>query len=215
MSCWPAYIFNKCNTNTNQNNFLKMHQLFILIRISYRFFVRNLEHRFMKINCIHERKHRIEVAVELGNSFDFWQNLGVHCWITLLYELVFPCQRSHLLVSGLTYFKKQHLWDFWDFTPLISIFVGVAMTPFFCVLGRELDWGSEVQSQVASPLLRYFEKTTLLPLCCWVRMIRMVLGVMVAQFFHLLSEGFLLWLNSFWWTPLVGLCLGTLWSLTS
>ena len=58
----------------------------------------------MKINYIWERKHRMEVALELRNSFDFWQNLGVHRWITLFYELVFLCQR----------FRLPGVWAHWD-----------------------------------------------------------------------------------------------------
>ena len=36
---------------------------------------RNLELHFVKIKPAYESKHREEVALELRNSFDFWQNL--------------------------------------------------------------------------------------------------------------------------------------------
>ena len=61
----------------------------------------------MRIKAICESKHRAEVALELGNSFDFWQNLGVHSFLinlALLCNLLFlfvGVEVLSLLVSGL------------------------------------------------------------------------------------------------------------------
>ena len=61
----------------------------------------------MRIKAICESKHRAEVALELGNSFDFWQNLRVHGFLinlALLCNLVFlflGVKDLSLLVSGL------------------------------------------------------------------------------------------------------------------
>ena len=61
----------------------------------------------MRIKAICERKHRVEGALELGNSFDFWQNLRVHGFLinlALLCNLVFfffGVEDLPLLASGL------------------------------------------------------------------------------------------------------------------
>ena len=44
----------------------------------FKFFKRNLELRFVRIKPVCEHKHRAEAALELRNSFDFWQNLRGH-----------------------------------------------------------------------------------------------------------------------------------------
>ena len=61
----------------------------------------------MRIKAICESKHRAEVALELGNSFDFWQSLRVHGFLinlALLCNLIFlflGVEDLSLLVSGL------------------------------------------------------------------------------------------------------------------
>ena len=61
----------------------------------------------MRIKAICESKHRAEVALELGTSFDFWQNLRAHSFLinlALHCNLVFlflGVEDLSLLVSGL------------------------------------------------------------------------------------------------------------------
>ena len=73
-----------------------------------RFFARSSEYYFVRINSICESKHRAEVALELRDSFDSSQNLGVHSFLiklALLCDLVFLSlcvEDLTLLVSGFT-----------------------------------------------------------------------------------------------------------------
>ena len=93
----------------------------------------------MRIKAICESKHRAEVALELGNSFDFWQNLRVHSFLinlVLLCNLVFlflGVEDLSLLVSGLAQLLLLDIsvsGCLGIFTPLISILVEAAMTNF-------------------------------------------------------------------------------------
>ena len=98
----------------------------------------------MRIKPVCERKHRAEVAVELRNSFDFWQNLRVHGFLIHLrcsvisYFSFLVSKISPFPVSGLA---KLLLFEvsvgemFGDFHTT-EILVEVAMTNFWCVLHR-------------------------------------------------------------------------------
>ena len=77
----------------------------------------------MRINSICESKHRAEVALELRDSFDSSQNLGVHSFLiklALLCDLVFLSlcvEDLTLLVSGFTQFLLEVSVSeiFWNF----------------------------------------------------------------------------------------------------
>ena len=154
----------------------------------------------MRINSICESKHRAEVALELRDSFDSSQNLGVHSFLiklALLCDLVFLSlcvEDLTLLASGFTQLLLLEVSVRYSgiFTPLISILVEVAMTNFWCILRRGTQLRDRGPVTSSKPLPSCFRKTTLLPLWRPVRMIRMVPGVMLARsFLTCLLKGFL------------------------
>ena len=109
-----------------------------------RFFARSSEYYFVRVNSICESKHRVEVALELRDSFDSSQNLWVHSFLinlALFCDFVFLslCWRSHppdvspYAASSWSYVSVRCSRIF---TPLKSILVEVAMTNFWCVLRR-------------------------------------------------------------------------------
>ena len=124
---------------------------------SIRFFARSSEYYFVRINSICESKHRAEVALELRNSFDSSQNLGVR---SFLINLALLCDLVFLSVSKISpswrlglrsFFFLKCQWDILEFSHHWYRFWWRWQWHISGVFyAEELDWGIEAQSQVAN-----------------------------------------------------------------
>lgn len=171
--------------------------------------VRNLEHRFIRMNYAGERKHRMELALELRPSFDLAQNLGVHNWSTLcraknLYFSVKDLTWTGIWTLHNCFCRSQHLWDILGFHTTDSDSRGGGDDE--CLLRSMLE-NSVIRGPVTSgkPLLRHLREDH--SFTSVVRRKDDPNGPgwgMVAQ----VPEGFLLCLHSFWGTSPVGWCRG-------
>lgn len=105
------------------------------------FFVIFLKHQLARIKSICEGKYRTEVALELRDCFDFWQNLQVRGSLIRLAQSWRP---AFLFVEDLTFLGAGPLQllegglseVLWGLPPLVTVLVEVAMTDFWRVSPR-------------------------------------------------------------------------------
>lgn len=152
------------------------------------FFVIFLKHQLARIKSICEGKYRTEVALELRDGFDFWQNLQVRGSLIRLAQSWRP---AFLFVEDLTFLGAGPLQllegglseVLWGLPPLVTVLVEVAMTDFWRVPPRGTPLKVRVRSLGGQRRLPCFRKPGLLCLCCPARVVRMVLGGMLARCF--------------------------------